>query len=89
MLTRYSFQKPLCGVGLRSWELPEAPQILQMATWMWYGGQLKSHEVYVPRKRVRESLMRVCPEAVENPCRVYNVPSSNALWHIDGLSDGG
>ncbi len=54
-------------------------------------GQLKSHEVYVPRRRVRESLMRVCPEAVENRAsravrrRVYNVPSSNALWHIDGL----
>ncbi len=60
--------------------------------WHSYGmGQLKTQEVYVLRRRVRESLMRVCPEPVKNRAsravkrRVYNVPSSNALWHIDGL----
>ena len=54
-------------------------------------GQLRSHYVVVSRRRVRESLIRVCPEAVENRASravrrcVYSVPSSNALWHIDGL----
>ena len=54
-------------------------------------GQLQSQHINVPRRRVRESLMRICPTAVENRLsrairrRVYNVPCSNALWHIDGL----
>lgn len=54
-------------------------------------GQLKSLHMYVPRRRVRESLIRVCPEAVRHRAshtilrRMYNVPCSNALWHIDGL----
>ena len=43
-------------------------------------GQLRSHQLYVPRRRVRESLLRLCPRAVENRAsravsrRVYNVP---------------
>ena len=54
-------------------------------------GQLQSLHMFVPRRRVRESLNRVCPGAVENRSsstiarRVYEVPCSNALWHIDGL----
>ena len=54
-------------------------------------GQLQTLHIYVPRRRVRESLNRVCPMAVENRSsstimrRVYKVPCSNALWHIDGL----
>ena len=54
-------------------------------------GQLKSLNIFVPRRRVRESLLRVCQIAVQNRSsytvsrRVYHVPSSNALWHIDGL----
>ena len=54
-------------------------------------GQLKSQHVHVPRRRVRQSLIRVCPEAVERRAshaitqRVYNDPCSTALWHMDGL----
>jgi len=54
-------------------------------------GQLKSYKIYVPRRRVRESLLRVSPRAVHNRAsrtvqrRVYKVPCSNSLWHIDGL----
>ncbi|XP_019857905.1 PREDICTED: uncharacterized protein LOC109586176 [Amphimedon queenslandica] len=54
-------------------------------------GQLKSQHIQVSRRRVRDSLMRVCPEAVRNRAsraisrRIYNVHCSNALWHIDGL----
>ena len=41
-------------------------------------------------ERVRQSLRRVDPLGVEARCRCvlhrqsYYVPSSNALWHIDG-----
>lgn len=54
-------------------------------------GQLKAYGIVVSRKRVRDSLYRVSPNAVRMRCmttvsrRVYSVPSSNALWHIDGL----
>lgn len=54
-------------------------------------GQLKAYGIKVPRQCVRDSLYRVSPEAVEMrrtttvSRRVYNVPSSNSLWHIDGL----
>ena len=56
---------------------------------MW--GHLRSINIFVTRKRVYESLHRVSPDMVEHRrcnviCRrVYNVPSSNSLWHIDGL----
>lgn len=56
---------------------------------MW--GQLKSMNIFVPRNRVRESLIRVSPQFIRHRrChaisrRVYSVPSSNFLWHIDGL----
>ena len=56
---------------------------------MW--GQLRSMSIYVTRQRVHDSLMRVSPHFIEqrhsqtiSRC-VYNVPSSNYLWHIDGL----
>lgn len=48
-------------------------------------GQLRSLNIFVPRRRVRESLLRVCQIAVQNRSsytvsrRVYHVPSSNAL----------
>ena len=54
-------------------------------------GELKSKHMYIPRRRVRQSLLRVCPRAVESRAsrtvnrRVYKVPCSNALWHMDGL----
>ena len=53
-------------------------------------GQLKSYGISVPRRRVRESLLRVSPTNVELRAsttivrRTYSVPCSNALWHIDG-----
>lgn len=56
---------------------------------MW--GHLRSLEIYVTRQKVRDSMMRVSPEAVQwrrstaINRRAYNVPSSNYLWHIDGL----
>ena len=54
-------------------------------------GQLKAYGITVPRQRVRDSLHRVSPDGIRmrrttTVCRrVYSVPSSNALWHIDGL----
>ena len=56
---------------------------------MW--GQLRSMDIVVTRQRVHESLMRVSPTFVHHrrshtiSRRVYSVPSSNYLWHIDGL----
>ena len=56
---------------------------------MW--GHLRGYGLTVPRSRVRESLLRVSPRLVELRTstavvrRRYNVASSNALWHIDGL----
>ena len=56
---------------------------------MW--GHLHAYGIIVPRRRVRESLLRVSPRLVELRSsttivrRRYNVESSNALWHIDGL----
>ena len=56
---------------------------------MW--GQLKSVNIFVSCERVRESLLRVSPQFVQRrhsstiSRRVYSVPSSNFLWHIDGL----
>ena len=54
------------------------------------GGILRSTGYVVQRDRVRQSLRRVDPIGSENRLRralhrrVYNVPSPNALWHIDG-----
>lgn len=56
---------------------------------MW--GQLRSLNIVVTRQRVHESLIRVSPTFVHHrrshtvARRVYSVPSSNYLWHIDGL----
>lgn len=56
---------------------------------MW--GHLRGYGIGVSRRRVRESLLRVSPRLVELRTsttvvrRRYNVASSNALWHIDGL----
>ena len=53
-------------------------------------GKLRSHGLLVQRERVRESLRRVDPSGVRERCRSvlhrrrYTVPSSNALWHLDG-----
>ena len=54
-------------------------------------GYLRSYGIYVLRRRVRESLLRVSPGMVQSHAtttvarRRYTVTSSNALWHIDGL----
>ncbi len=56
---------------------------------MW--GQLRSMNIFVTRQKVHNSLTRVSPHFVQNrrsstiSRRIYSVPSSNALWHIDGL----
>ena len=56
---------------------------------MW--GQLQSMNIFVTRQRVHQSLLRVSPQYVHHrhssttSRRVYNVPSPNYLWHIDGL----
>ena len=71
VVERIAHQAPSCGVIM-----------------VW--GQLRSYGVNVPRRRVRESLLRVSPRGVQQrrtttiSRRTYSVPSSNALWHIDG-----
>lgn len=53
-------------------------------------GHLRAMGVHVTRQRVRETLLRVSASSVQLRRtttvrrREYNVPSSNALWHIDG-----
>lgn len=69
---------------------------IQVANFPRYGtimmwGHLRSLNIVVTRQKVRDSLMRVSPQAVEGRRsnaivrRSYNVPSANYLWHIDGL----
>lgn len=54
-------------------------------------GQLRGYGIKVTREKVRQSLDRISPSAIAMrrtrtiSRRVYSVPSSNALWHIDGL----
>ena len=56
---------------------------------MW--GQLRSMNIVVTRQKVHDSLIRVSPSFIQQrrsntiSRRVYSVPSSNYLWHIDGL----
>ena len=56
---------------------------------MW--DQLRSRKINVTRQKVHDSLMRVSPNFIRHrrshtiARRVYSVPSSNYLWHIDGL----
>lgn len=53
-------------------------------------GYLHSRQIYVQRKRIRESLYRIDPlrqRITWHPRiarRVYQVPGANSLWHIDG-----
>ena len=53
-------------------------------------GRLKSAGILVQRECIRASLRRVDPTGVVSRFqtilhrRVYNVPSANALWHLDG-----
>lgn len=56
---------------------------------MW--GLLRSFNIFVPRIKVHDSLLRVSGHSIE-ACertsvqrRVYSVPAPNCLWHIDGL----
>ena len=55
---------------------------------MW--GQLRSMNIVVTRQKVHDSLIRVSPSFIQQrrsntiSHRVYSVPSSNYLWHIDG-----
>ena len=52
--------------------------------------RLKSKGIHVQRERIRQSLRRVDPTGVQARARqvlhrrVYNVPSPNALWNLDG-----
>ena len=54
-------------------------------------GHLRSLNIFVPRRKVRDSLIRINPTNVHLRAtttvtrRTYNVASANALWHIDGL----
>ena len=54
-------------------------------------GQLRGYGIKVTREKVRQFLDRISPSAIAMrrtrtiSRRVYSVPSSNALWHIDGL----
>ena len=54
-------------------------------------GQLQAVNIFVTRKRVQDSLLRVSPHGSNSRRsttinrRVYCVPSPNFLWHIDGL----
>ena len=56
---------------------------------MW--GHLRSLNIFVPRIKVRNSLLRISVNLVEArqsmtlQRRVYSVPAPNCLWHIDGL----
>ena len=51
---------------------------------------LRADGIVLQRERVRQSLCHVDPLGVQMrlwmalQCRKYNVPSPNALWHIDG-----
>ena len=53
-------------------------------------GRLRSCSIRVPRQRIRDSLRRVDPSGICERCRGvlhrrrYQVPSPNALWHLDG-----
>ena len=53
-------------------------------------GYLASKGYKIQRYRIRESVLRLDPDGVEERkrCalhrRVYSVPCPNALWHIDG-----
>ena len=53
-------------------------------------GRLRSNGVRILRGKVRESMRRVDPSGLATHCRnvlhrhVYEVSSSNALWHVDG-----
>ena len=54
-------------------------------------GRLRNLGIHVPRRKVHESLLRINSRLVYLRAtttvlrRTYNVASSNALWHIDGL----
>ena len=56
---------------------------------MW--GHLKSLNIFVPRAKVHESLLRVSSHLVEARqrntvhSRFYHAPALNCLWHINGL----
>jgi hypothetical protein len=58
----------------------------EVMTW----GMLKSKDIYISRKKLRDSLKRIDIEGVERrkkralKRRVYSVPHANYLWHLDG-----
>ena len=53
-------------------------------------GRLRSRDIVVKRKRLRESIKRVDSGGVESrrrttiSRRVYSVPCPNFIWHLDG-----
>ena len=53
-------------------------------------GHLVSRQLHIQRRRLRESMKRVCSEEINDrrlitiQRRQYTVPSPNFLWHLDG-----
>ena len=51
-------------------------------------GHLRSEGVFIPKERIRQSLLRLFPRRLfhRRPVerREYSVPGPNALWHHDG-----
>jgi len=53
-------------------------------------GYLRSFGMYVPRRRIRESIHRIDPSRIEERARKtirrrrYHVESPNKVWHMDG-----
>ena len=53
--------------------------------------QLRAQQIYVQRRRVRESMLRIDPGAAAARAmsqtlhrRTYRVAGPNSLWHLDG-----
>lgn len=53
--------------------------------------QLRAQQIYVQRRRVRESMLRIDPGAAAARAmsqrmrrRAYRVAGPNSLWHLDG-----
>ena len=53
-------------------------------------GHLRSLQIYVPRRRIRESICRVDPSGTEERAcstvthQAYHVDAPNEVWHMDG-----
>jgi hypothetical protein len=56
-------------------------------------GTLQSRQLYIPRRRIQEALLRIDPvrrvfgrQIIRR--RKYSVPGPNSLWHHDGQHGG-